>query len=234
MKARSICEITVRPVPQTTNQTVGAVSNVNLTEQKDLTSDVSRANTTVDIFSPATSASTDAPERVHQGHLNPVPPSSKNLFPHSHHTTVCVISPPSVRLSEDIFIEQVVDDSKDDLHIQHDFPLGLMEITDEYIVDDSEDDLHIQHDFPLGLMEITDEYIHAVHIIPHIKTNGHIQFRALKLDSSLPNKMEDSADRSCTSFRTTHHPTSWRTKKDTQEPTVPGIRDVNDRTRSND
>jgi hypothetical protein len=101
-----------------------------------------------------------------------------------------------------------VDDSEDDLHIQHDFPLGPMEITDDYIVDDSEDDIHIQHDFPLGLMEITDEYIHAVYIIPHIKTNGDIQFRALKLDSSLPNKTEDHAHSSCASFRTTQHPTS--------------------------
>jgi hypothetical protein len=186
MKASSIYEITGRPVPQTTNQTVGTVSNVNLTEQNDLTTALSMAES-VDVFSPAPSASTAAPEREHQGSSSPVPLSSKGLLPHSRRTSVCVVSPPSVRFSEDIFIEEVVDDD--------------------------EDDLHIQHDFPLGIMEITDEYIHSVYIIPHIKTNGDIQFRALKLDSSLPNKTEDHAHSSCASFRTTQHPTSRRTKK---------------------
>jgi hypothetical protein len=52
MKASSIYEITGRPVPQTTNQTVGDVSNISLPEQHDLTSDVSRADTVADIIRP--------------------------------------------------------------------------------------------------------------------------------------------------------------------------------------
>ena len=163
-KASSIYEITGHPVPQTTkttNQTVGAVSNISLPEQHDLTSDVSRADTVTEIFSPAPNASPAAPERVHQELNNIRPLSSNGLFTSStFQSSVCVISPPSVTLFEQA-------------------------------VDDCVDDIHIHPDHPLGLMEITDEYIHAVYIIPHIKINDDIQFRALKLDSSFPNKTED-------------------------------------------
>jgi hypothetical protein len=69
-------------------------------------------------------------------------------------------------------------------------------------VDDNVDDIHIHPDHPLGLMEITDEYIHTMHIIPHITLTGDIQFRALTLDSSLPNNTEDHAHRPRATVRT--------------------------------
>ncbi len=127
MKARSIYEITVRPVPQTTNQTVGDVSNISLPEQHDLTSDVSHADTVADIFSPAPNVSPAAPERVHQDLNNIRTLSSNGLFTSSTlQSSVCVISPPSVTFPEDILFEQAVDDSVDDIHIHPDHPLGLI------------------------------------------------------------------------------------------------------------
>ena len=70
-------------------------------------------------------------------------------------STACVMSPFSATSSNDIFFAEVVDDTADDIHPDH----------------------------LLGRMELTDEYIHSMHIIPHMKTSGEIQFRAIKLDS---------------------------------------------------
>ena len=188
MKASSIYEITGRPVPSTTTQTVSAASNINLPEQQDLTNAVEREdsdmNTAVNMFSPAPSASLPEPERGHQK-LNLRPPSSKGLFNSSLHTSVCIIAPPSVSFSEEIFFEEAVDDRVDDIHPDH----------------------------PLGRMEITDTYIHSMHIIPHMKINGDVQFRALNIASSIPNKTEDHAYSSCATFRKSPYPPSRCMKK---------------------
>jgi hypothetical protein len=52
-----------------------------------------------------------------------------------------------------------------------------------------------------------------VHIIPHIKINCDIQFRALKLDSSFLNKTEDHAHSSRATFRTSPYLVIRRMKK---------------------
>ncbi len=80
-------------------------------------------------------------------------------------------------------------------------------------MDDNVDDIHIHPDHPLGLMEITDECIHTMHIIPHITLNDDIQFRALKLDSSLPNNTEDHAHSPRATVRTCPYLASQCVKK---------------------
>jgi hypothetical protein len=62
-------------------------------------------------------------------------------------------------------------------------------------------------------MEITDEYIHTMHIIPHIALTGDIQFRALKLDSPLPNNTEDHDHSPRATVRTSPYLASQRVKK---------------------
>ncbi len=138
MNASSIYEITGRPVPQTTNQTVGDVSNISLPEQNDLTSDVSRVDPVPDIFF----RPRPMPQRLHLNVCirtcnNIRPLSSNGLFtPSTFQSSVCIISTPS-------------------------------------------------------------EYIHTMHNIPYIKINDDIQFRDLKLDSSLPNNMYDTTIKKC-------------------------------------
>ena len=87
MKSNSIYEITGHPVPQNTDQTVGAVSNITLPEQTDVSTDVSRANTEVNVSSPEPRVSTDEPERVYEN-LNWRLPSSKGLHTSALRTTV--------------------------------------------------------------------------------------------------------------------------------------------------
>jgi hypothetical protein len=82
------------------------VSNISLSEQHDLTSDVSRADTVVEIFSPAPNASPVAPERVYQDLNNIRSLSSNGLFTScTFQSSVCVISPLSVTFPEDVLFE---------------------------------------------------------------------------------------------------------------------------------
>ena len=99
IQASPIVRITARPISPTTNQTVGAATNMTWPNQTDMHTDVSRANTATDVHvsSPVPSVSTSESARVHQGFTPLVPPSSKGLLPQLRHTSVCIISPPSVR-----------------------------------------------------------------------------------------------------------------------------------------
>ena len=192
MKASSIYEITGRPVPQNTDQTVVAGSNITLPEQPDAHIDLSRPNTS----SPVPSVSTAELERAPES-LNWRLPSSKGLNTIALRTTVCVISPISATFSNDTFFAEAVDGSVDDIHPE--------------VVDDTVDEFH--PDYPLGHMELTDAYIQSMHIIPHLKNNGEIQFRALKLDSSILTNTDDQTYSSRATFRKSPYLPSQRVKQ---------------------
>ena len=79
IQASPIFKITGRPISPTTNQTVGAATNMISPDHTDVHTDVSRANTEINVSSPVPNEPTAAPERVHQN-LNFRPPSSKGFF----------------------------------------------------------------------------------------------------------------------------------------------------------